>query len=302
MDIKLYKEPGLERPDLIASWPGIGNIGVAAVDTLRETLGAEELGEIKPWEFFYPNKVSIKDGLLEELRFPSNRFYFKRLGGRDLILFIGEEQPAGGRRMYGSGKKAYEMANLVLDVGAKIGCRRVYTSAACVSPSHHEMKPRAVSVAGSERLLREMREYQNVISMSEIEGRGEGTITGLNGLLLAMAKKRGLEAISLMGEIPDWLSGAPFPFPQASRSVLEVFSDILGIDIDLSGIDHMTPQIEELVQSIYTKFPAEIREKYDQRKSIAKPERITEEDSRWIKEHIDEFFKKGKGGNEGGTV
>jgi proteasome assembly chaperone (PAC2) family protein len=46
MGVRLCQEPHLENPILIASWPGIGNIGIIPVDTLREMLGAEEFGEI----------------------------------------------------------------------------------------------------------------------------------------------------------------------------------------------------------------------------------------------------------------
>jgi hypothetical protein len=301
MGIKLYREPKFERPIMVVGWPGIGNIGLIAVHTLRRVLVAEEFGEIEPWDFFYPRKVSIKAGLLKDLEFPSNKFYFQRVKNQDLIFFIGEEQPAEGGRMYATGGKAYQMANLVLDVGLKFGCQRVYTSGACVSRIHHEMKPRVVSVASSEKLTEEVKKHENTILMSEMEGgEGEGIITGLNGLLLAVAKKRGLESICLMGEIPDWLSGAPFPYPKASKSVLEVFADILQIRIDFSFLDNMAAQVERIIESIYEKFPRDIRERYDQRKFVvqAKPRAITEEDEKWIKEHIDELFKKG--GKENG--
>jgi proteasome assembly chaperone (PAC2) family protein len=59
MGVILHKEPEAENPVLIACWPGIGNIGVIDVDTLRGILGAEEFGEIEPWDFFYPNKILI---------------------------------------------------------------------------------------------------------------------------------------------------------------------------------------------------------------------------------------------------
>jgi len=101
--IKLFKEPELEKPDLICGWPGIGNIGLIAVDTLKGALKAEEFGEIESCDFFYPRKVSIKDGLLESLEFPSNKFYYKKLEKRDLIFFIGEEQPTDGERIYAAG-------------------------------------------------------------------------------------------------------------------------------------------------------------------------------------------------------
>ena len=96
MGMTFYKEPELERPDLICGWPGIGQIGIMAVDYLRRAIAAEELGEIDPWDFFEPRKVTIRDGLLKNLEFPANKFYYKRLEKKDLVLFIGEEQPTDG--------------------------------------------------------------------------------------------------------------------------------------------------------------------------------------------------------------
>ncbi len=284
---------------MFVGWPGIGNIGFIAVNTLRSILRAEELGEVESSDFFYPRKVSIKDGLLEELEFPSNKFYYQRVGGKDLIFFLGEEQPSEGERMYASGEKAYRMANLVLDVAVKFGCRKVYTSGACVSPTHHQLRPRVCAVVTSPNLIKEVKRYSNTILMSELVGReeSEGMVTGLNGLLLGIAKRRGLEGICLMGEIPDWLSGALFPYPKASRSVLEVFSEILEVDMDLSGLDKTEEQIEEMVESFYAKFPAEMKEEYDQRKVAvqAAPGPITIQ----AQIYIDERFKKGgDGGGE----
>lgn len=301
MGIRVFGQPKLKKPELLCGWPGIGNIGLIAMDTLKRVLMAEEFAEIEPWDFFYPEKVSIKDGLLKELQFPNNKFYYQRLEKKDLIFFIGEKQPSEGERMYATGEKAYRIANLVLDVAEKFGCHRIYTSGACVSAVHHAMRPRVVSALSSDRLAEEVSRYPNTILMSEIGGReNEGVITGLNGLLLAVAKKRGLESICLMGEIPDWLSGSPFPYPKASKSVLEVFADLLGIRIDLTVLDEMTAQIEGIVEKIYEEFPPEIRERYDQRKFVAQaePAGITEQDARWIKEHINGFFKEG--GEQGG--
>ncbi len=193
------------------------------------------------------------------------------------------------------------MANLVLDVGLKFGCQRVYTSGACVSIIHHHMKSRVCTVASSDRLIQEVKKYQNTILLSEVgRGEGEGIITGLNGLLLAVAKKRGLESVCLMGEIPDWLSQVPQPYPKASKSVLEVFAQILGVNIDFSALDYISAQVEEIIEKIYQKFPSGVREKYDQRKLVTQtePEAISEEDAKWIKGHIDELFKRG--GKEGG--
>jgi len=264
MEIRLHREPKLENPVLIACWPGIGSIGMIAVDTLRTTTGAEEFGEIEPWDFFYPKKVLVRNGELKDLEFPTSKFYFKRMEGKDLMFFIGEEQPADGGRAYAEGTKAYQMANLVLDVALKFGCRRVYTSGAAVAPIHHSMKPKVWAVPNTEDLLDEVKSYENTVLMSDIEGRGgQGNITGLNGLLLGVAKKRGLQAICVMGEVPIYLQGFPFPYPKASKSVLEVLTAALGIRIEMEGIDELAERSEREIERLYERFPPEIREELD---------------------------------------
>ena len=298
MGVIIYKEPTLENPIMVASWPGIGNIGIIAVDTLRNMLEAEELGEIEPWDFFYPKKVLIRNGELKDLEFPSSKFYFKRTGEKDLLFFIGEEQPADGGRTYAEGKKAYQMANLVLDVAQRFGCQRVYTSGAAVAPIHHTTRPKVWAVPNSKGLISEVKTYENAILMSEIEGReGQGNITGLNGLLLGVARKRGIEAICVMGEIPVYLQGFPFPYPKASKSVLEVLTTALGIEIDMDRISSFIERSDKEIEQLYEKFPPEIKEQLDKLKYVSydkptEPTPITEEDKKRILEDIDKFFKK----------
>lgn len=298
MGVRLYSKPELKTPVMIASWPGIGNIGIIAVDTLRGAMAAEEFGEIEPWHYFYPRKVSIKNGELKDLEFPGNKFYFKRMEEKDIIFFIGEEQPAEGGRAYAEGRKAYQLANLVLDVALQFGCQRVYTSGAAVAPIHHTMRSRVWVVPNHEDLIDEVKRYDNTILMSDIEGRGgQGNISGLNGLLLGVARKRGLEAICVMGEIPLYLQGFPFPYPKASKSVLEVLASCLGITMEMGGIDQLVEQSEREIEQLYERFPLEIKEQIDKLRYVTyakptEPETITEEDKKKILENIDRLFGK----------
>ena len=278
---------------MIVGWPGIGNIGIITVDALRQQMEAEELGVIEPWDFFYPNKVIIRAGVLQDVEFPSSKFYYKKLADRDVILFTGEEQPSGRNRVYAEGGKAYEMANLVLDVAEKFNCRRIYTSGAAVALTHHSLKSRVWAVATERKILAEMKGYNNTLLMSEVEGRDNlGNITGLNGLLIGVAKKRGLEGVCLMGEIPDYLSRVPFPYPKASQSVLEVLSAILGFSVDITTLDEMSVQMQGVIANVFRQFPDEVRERIEQRKQAAQPGPITEDDEKWIKDHIDDFFRQ----------
>ncbi|MHC1578237.1 MAG: PAC2 family protein [Dehalococcoidia bacterium] len=298
MGIRFYQEPQLESPILVASWPGIGNIGIIAVDTLRGVLGAEEFGEIEPWDFFYPRRVLIRKGILEHVEFPGSKFYFKRIDGKDVLFFIGEEQPTEQGTMYAEGGKAYRMANLVVDVAEKFKCRRVYTSGAAVSLVHHTTKPRVWAVPNSESLISEIRRYGNTILMSDIEGRGgHGNITGLNGLLLGVAKKRGFEAICLMGEIPVYLQGLPLSYPKASKSVLEVLTHSLGIGANLDSLDELDQKVQQKIEEFYQQIPLEIRGQLDRLKHVsyaepAEPGPITEEEEKKIMEDVEQFFKK----------
>jgi len=300
MALILHREPVLNSPDMLIGWPGIGNIGLITVDTIRQAIEAEELGEIEPEEFFFPNKVVIRGSVLTNMGFPTSKFYFKRLANRDLLLFIGEEQPATSESMYAEGPRAYEMANMVLDVAQKFGCGRIYTSGAAVSITHHNLKPGVWAVANQKSLLPELKRYPNTILMSQAEGRGNrGGITGLNGLLIGAAKTRKFPGICLMGEIPDYLSRVPFPYPKASLSVVEVLSSIFNLDIDPHILDTMITQMETVIANVYQQFPQDIRERLEQRKQTSTSKQqpiITEEDRQWLKEHIDDFFKKGDKG------
>ncbi len=303
MGVRFCRQPELERPILIASWPGIGNIGIIAVDTLRGILEAEEFGEIEPWDFFYPRRVLIRKGILEYLEFPASRFYFKRLPGNDVIVFIGEEQPTEGGRVYAEGRKAYHMANLVLDVADRFKCRRVYTSGAAVALIHHTTKPRVWAVPNSESLIPEIRTYDNTVLMSDIEGRaGQGSITGLNGLLLGVARMRGFEAVCLMGEIPVYLQGLPLSYPKASKSVLEVLTNSLKIEVNLDKLDELDQKVVQRIEEFYQQIPLGIRGQLDRLKHVsydrpAEPGPITEEEEKRIMDDVERFFRRQGGGD-----
>ena len=302
MAVIFHKKPELKEPVMFCGWPGIGNIGILAIDTLKNLLKAQEFAELEAWDFFEPQKVLIEGGILKDLEFPSNKFYFKRIEGQDVIFFIGQQQPAEGRTKYSQGQKAYDMANLVLDVAERFDCQRVFTSGAAVTKIHHTYKPRVWAVPNNQKLIGQIKQYQNVILMSEIEGKGEeGLITGLNGLLLGVAKKRGLNAICLMGEIPYYLQAAPWPYPKASKSVLEVVAKMLDVRLNFSTLDELAQRVEqsidEFLDSLYSAeaIPPDVRDEIEKLRHVVptRPGPITDDEQKKIMEHIDELFDQG---------
>jgi proteasome assembly chaperone (PAC2) family protein len=293
MGVRLNKEPELSTRVLRGGGGGIGNVGLVAATTLRRLVRAEEFGEVQPHEFFEPSRVIIRNGLIEEMRFPTTKFYSYRGPEQDLVLLAGEQQPVDVQ-------KAYEMAELVLDQAERLGCRRIYTAAASVTTIHHTAKPRVWAVPNSRTLIPEIKQYKNTVLMSEIEGMdGAGAITGLNGMLLGVAKDRQIEAICLMGEVPYYLQGAPWPYPKASISVLEVLGRILNVSLDLSELTEMAARaqanIEQILEILSTNedLPEQVRIEMERLRNPLRTQLgpITEAEKKEILEHIDELFK-----------
>jgi len=310
MSAKLYGEhrSGLEArsytsarqsPVMVCGWAGIGNVGLTAVSTLRRLVRAQPFGEIEPYEYFEPSRVVVRNGLIREMRFPSTRFYSHQLADKDLLLLAGEQQPTDER-------KAYEMASEVLDVAERLGCRRIYTSAASVTTIHHTARPRVWAVPNTPTLLGEVRKYGNTILMSEVGStNGDGLISGLNGVLLGVAKNRGVDAVCLMGEVPYYLQAAPWPYPKASISVLEVLGSILGMQLDMSELHEMAAKVEVNIEQTLDalaaaeELPEQVKTEIERLRKGKPPDigPITEQEKREILEHIDDLFK-GETGNE----
>jgi len=251
--VKLHTRPDLLRPHLIAAWSGMGAVAILTANYLRKAVGAQDLGEIDPHHFFSPSQVDIKDRLLRVPQFPEGKFYFCKTGtAHDLIFFVGTEQPPRG----------YEMALLVLDTVEPFGVEQIYTAAAFPTLIHHSQDPRVWGTATHEELLAEM-EAHGVQIMDQ------GTIGGLNGLLLAAAKDRGLSGLCLLGEIPIYATQTINP--KASRAVLTVLAGMLGVEINLAKMtlwaEDLVPQMEKL----YGLLPDQVKEALERKETPPSP-------------------------------
>ena len=206
--VKIYHEPKLVDPCLVAAWPGVGNVALIAATYLKDKLDAEEFGEIEMSEFFDVGGVFINDNIIEVPQLPDSKFYYWNSGGagKDIVILLAEAQPAF---------RAYEYASIVMDVAEKLGVKRVYTLAASLT-EHHPSQPRVLCAASFPELLDELKGFDVVQA-------GDFYIAGLNGLLLGVAKERGMEGICLLGETAKY--AAKMANPMASQAVLRVLKD-----------------------------------------------------------------------------
>ncbi len=219
--IRLDREPQLHLPNLYAAWPGMGNVSLNAARFLVEKLDMEPIGSIESTESSVADGIVIRDHLVLPLETPEYRFYafqHPEKGG-DLLLFVADHQPVQ--------PQAIALARLVMRVADRFGVRRVHTSAALMCSISHMERPRVWGVATHREIL------------PDLEDKGvrllpEGHVSGLNGLLLGVAKRMGFEGLCLLGELPYYTIG--MDNPKSSLAVLERLSRLWNIRLDTSDM------------------------------------------------------------------
>jgi proteasome assembly chaperone (PAC2) family protein len=232
--IKYTARPRLKTPNLLAAWPGIGNVSMIIANYLKSKLPFKQLGYLEPSHFFDPIGVLVREDIVDEPSFPQSDFYYLKNPdkGSDLILFIGDDQPSS---------KGYELAHCILDVGEKFNAERIYTCAAAITRIHHTEPPKVWGVATSHLLSADLKKH-NLEHASNLQ------IAGLNGLLLGVAKERDTDGICLLGEVPVYASRVPNPM--AALSVLKVLTQMLEIKVEFTDMSKMAVEASERIKQV----------------------------------------------------
>lgn len=230
--VRIKARPKLASPVLLATWPGVGNVSLIVAEYVLRKLSFKDLGDIDGSYFFDPIGVIARHNVVQAPQFPENRFYYRKGGKdeRDIILFVAQDQPSA---------KVYELAQCVLDVGRRFQAERVITCAAALTRIHFTEQPRVWGVATRPELTEELARY-------DLVHRGNLQIAGLNGLLLGVAKERGVDGICLLGEVPAQASR--LANPPAALAILLVLSRMLGFKIDTAELSEAAQQTKELLK------------------------------------------------------
>jgi len=246
--VVLDYEPEMKAPYLIAVWSGMGNVALGAVKYLKDQLKAEQFGEIKIPESLAFMGVTVKDnGIVESPLLsvmPGNGLYYweNTYSSNDFIFFIGETQPSG---------MEYEFAHKLIELGEKFKVKRIYTAAAFALPIHISQESKVHYVATTTELIEDLKRFDVKLMTS-------GSISGLNGFLLGIAKKKGIEGVCLLGEMPNYLTH--IEYPKASYSVLSILTKILNIEIDMGELLSTSRYQEEELK----RYIKEIKEQFRQ--------------------------------------
>ena len=147
-----------------------------------------------------------------------------------------------------------------------------------------------LAVANKPRLITRLQKF-------DVAPLKQGSISGMNGLLLGAAKQRNMAGICLLGEIPIYTTH--IANPMSARAVLQVLAQMSNLKIDLTDIDRWAretgEQIEEKISNLKESFGEEAKELIDYFARLAEqtseeelgPEYKTEE----LLKEIERFLK-----------
>lgn len=241
----MAEELKLNHPWLVAVWPGMGHVAISAGYYLLTKLGMHVLAEFSSRELFDVENVEVKKGLIRTGRLPRSRFFLWNdpAGKRDIVIFLGEAQPPLGKHAFC--KKLIEFAQ-------QLGVERVFTFAAMATEMHPQKHPRVFGAATNKATLDELKQQK-------LEVQEDGQIGGLNGILLGVAAEAGLSGACLLGEMPHLF--AQLPFPAAAQAVLNVFTKMSGIELDMTELSQQSDAIGEKLAEILTTIEKTISER-----------------------------------------
>jgi hypothetical protein len=227
-ELRKMREPKVENPVLIEGLPGIGHVGRIAAKHLTSEIKAEKFATLYS-DTFPPQVLINKSGIIQEMK---NEFYYwasDDSSKRDIIFAIGNTQSSTPEGQYALSQK-------LLDIAVDYGVDMIYTLGG-LGVGRLVEKPKVYGAVTHKRFISELEKLKVIVRRD-----GIGQIIGVSGLLLGLAKVRGLKGICLMGETSGY-----YLDPNSSKAVLTPLTKLLGIDIDMSKLSEKAKDAERRV-------------------------------------------------------
>ena len=271
-EIKITKNIELTNPVMIAGWPGMGSVALGVVDYLRRKLGATKFAEIRLDPLSTIDSVMVEDGVAAIPPAPKNTFYY--IKNPEMIILEGEVQL--------SGQAGMALLSKILDAAVKFKVKTIYTGAAFPMPVSYKEDPEIYGAVNKKPLLDTLKK----LGMKAMEG---GHISGLNGLILGLARERDIDAVCLLATMPQY--AISLPNPKASAAIIEALQKILNFLISLEEMDEYVKDMDERMAVIEDK----VKDVMTMEKEVT-PESPPKDKKApgYIMEKIEKLFKEAK--------
>lgn len=216
------KKPKLKNPVFIEGLPGIGNVGKLAIDFLIEEIKAKKIAEFT--SFSFPHSVFINEDNLVEL--PTIEVYYKKFKKKkkDLLLLAGDVQPIDEC-------SCYEFSSKVLDIVQEFDCKEIVTLGG-IAMKTEPKKPNVFCTGNNKELITAYKKSIKNIN-NNLYG-VVGPIIGVSGVLLGLAGKRNIQAVSLLAETyghPMYLG------VKGTKEILKILDKKLNLKLNFKTIN-----------------------------------------------------------------
>lgn len=225
--IKMGKVPKLNKPVLIEGLPGIGNVGKVSVDFVIEELKAQKIFELASNSM--PHSVFVNEENLVEL--PTISVYFKKLKHADLLFVAGDAQPIDE-------VSSYEFSEAVLEMLKSFNGSEVITLGGIGLPTIPK-KPKVYCTGTSKEFVNKY--IKGTSAEPKLYG-VVGPIIGVSGLLLGLAKRENMHAVSFLAET----YGHPMYLGiRGAREIVKILNKKFSLGIDIKELDFEINELEE---------------------------------------------------------
>jgi len=236
--------PQLHQPMLIEGLPGIGNVGKIAVDFLIEELNAKKLYSFFSYKFPYSVFVNEKN-LIEMPRLEIYYKKFKDEAKTDLLILTGDIQPIDE-------ESGFTFCEEIIKIMKEYHCIGGITTGGIglqTAPS----QPRIFCTGNDAELLKSYAKKSLGVE-PEIFG-VVGPIAGVSGILLGLARLRGVPCVSLLAET----FGHPMYLGiKGAKELLKVLEKKFNWGIDLNKMSKEIVEVEKELIKKTKKWAAEI--------------------------------------------
>lgn len=204
--VRIIFKPSLKKSIVVAGFPGAGGVGVTAAKLLTELLEARLFAEL--YSPCLPDYTPVTpEGLCSLLKF--NFFVSDE---RSLVVLVGEEQPPPDDI-----PAYYEICGDILDFIEGLDCNLIFT----VDGIPVAYPRRKIYVSGTSRR-----------TLLECLDRGAelyagGRIVGLSGLILGLARLRGIGGVCILSPVTDLVSDR-----EAALNAYGFLRRILGLGLE----------------------------------------------------------------------
>lgn len=206
---------------------GMRSVGRIAVDYLIEKLQPRLIDEL--YSTHFPIVYQTQPSYAAHPDYPGRPGIWLQKEGVQLprVEFYLSESPRLllTRGYHANFQGQYQVAEQVLDVFEKHSVKRLFVLA-----GYGVGKGEVCCAATELELVNELKKYG-------VETEYEGPFIGFSGLVLGLAKLRGIKAACLFGRSQPSPEDPELPDPRAAKKVLEKLSSILDLNLDLSGLE-----------------------------------------------------------------